>query len=68
MTVGELKLQFVEKKVPDDCKIYMAHSKLDYAYDVTEEIELSAMFMKIKNAGLHLERKRNKSRFLWRIK
>lgn len=52
MTVGELKGQFVEKKVPDDCKIYMAHSKLDYAYDVTEEIELSAGFYDNKERGI----------------
>lgn len=44
MTVGESKLQFVEKKVPDNCKIYMAHSKLDCACDISEKMELSAGF------------------------
>lgn len=32
MTVGELKKQLEEKKVPEDCPVCISHSELQNAY------------------------------------
>lgn len=57
MTVGELKKQLEEKKVPEDCPVCISHSKLEYAYDTIEKIELSSGFYDDKNRGILLRAK-----------
>lgn len=52
MTVGELKKQLEEKKVPEDCPVCISHSGLQNAYYTIDKIELSNGFYDDKNHGI----------------
>lgn len=54
MTVGELKKQLEEKKVPEDCPVCISHSGLQNVYYTIDKIELSNGFYDDKNHGILL--------------